>query len=286
MKLGIFAKTFAGHKPNDVLRAAAAAGFSAVQYNMACSGLPSMPDEISSATTQEVALAESNNGIDVVALSGTYNMIHPDAAMRMQGHERLAVLAAAAPAMKTNLITLCTGTRDMKDQWRDHPDNRGTSAWRDLLASMQVAIGIAEQHDIYLGIEPELANVINSAQSARRLLDEMQSPRLKIVLDPANLFETATLALQRRLVSEAIDLLADSIVMGHAKDRTATGEFTAAGKGVLDYEHYFTRLKRIDFNGAIVTHGLAANEAAEVASFLQARVAQIGFRLEQACLPQ
>jgi sugar phosphate isomerase/epimerase len=118
------------------------------------------------------------------------------------------------------------------------------------------------------------------------LLDEMKSSRLKIVLDPANLFETATLATQRRLVSEAIDLLADSITMGHAKDRAATGSFTAAGRGVLDYAHYLIRLKHIGFNGTIVTHGLEANEASEVGTFLREQVAQAGFELEQACLTQ
>ena len=286
MQLGIFAKTFSGQNPDQVMRASAAAGYSAVQYNMACSGLPSMPDQLPAAVAEHVSKTATANEIKVAALSGTYNMIHPDPLVRARGHERLGVLAASASTMNTNLITVCTGTRDMKDQWRDHPDNRSASAWRDLLASFEVVIEIAEQYDLYLGIEPELANVINSAPSAKRLLDEMQSSRLKIVLDPANLFETATLAMQRRLISEAIDLLADNIVLGHAKDRTATGDFIAAGRGVLDYEHYLARLKRIGFNGTIVTHGLAANEANEVALFLRARAVKAGFELEQACLPQ
>jgi len=34
VRLGIFAKTFEGNSPAEVLPAAAAAGFSAVQYNM------------------------------------------------------------------------------------------------------------------------------------------------------------------------------------------------------------------------------------------------------------
>jgi sugar phosphate isomerase/epimerase len=286
MQLGIFAKTFPGQNPNEVFQAASAAGYTAVQYNMACSGLPSMPDELPILAAEQVAAAAAANDLSVVALSGTYNMIHPDPEQRARGHRGLAVLAASAAAMHTDHITLCTGTRDSKDQWRDHPDNRSASAWRDLLASMEVAIGIAEQHDITLGIEPELANVINSAMAARRLLDELRSPRLKIVLDPANLFETATLATQRRLISEAVDLLADSILMGHAKDRTGTGEFTAAGNGVLDYDHYLARLQRIDFRGPIVTHGLAPDEAGAVATFLRQRLLHAGFEVEQPCLPQ
>lgn len=284
MQLGIFAKTFAGNRPDEVLPAAAAAGFCTVQYNMACSGLAAMPDEIPSGVAEDIVAAAAKSKLSIVALSGTYNMIHPDLAVRSQGHERLAKLAAAASAMKTNCITLCTGTRDRDDQWRGHPENRSVAARKDLLASMEVALGIAEKYDICLGVEPELANVINSALAARQLLDDIGNPRLKIVLDPANLFETATLEEQRRLVSEAIDLLGDSILMGHAKDRTASGGFTAAGSGVLDYHHYLACLKQIHFDGTIVAHGLSAKDAGRVASFLSGQMEQAGIKVEIPCL--
>jgi sugar phosphate isomerase/epimerase len=273
MQLGIFAKTFPGADPDEVLASVAATGFSATQYNMACSGLSSMPDAISTDALAAIHSAAKRRGVEIVALSGTYNMIHPDPAVRALGHKRLEVLGAAAHSLPTRLITLCTGTRDAQDQWRGHPDNETPEAWADLLASMEIAVGVADRYDVDLGVEPELANVINSAVKARRLIDQIGSTRLKIVLDPANLFETASLEEQRDIVSSAIDLLADHIVMGHAKDRTATGEFTTAGKGVLDYSWYLQRLKEIGFSGPLVTHGLAANEAAGVADFLRRTLA-------------
>lgn len=269
MQFGIFAKTFPGTSPDSVLAAVAAAGFATTQYNMACSGLPAMPDAIPADAARAVADAARATGVAVIALSGTYNMIHPDPAVRREGHERLAVLAAAATDMASGLITLCTGTRDLEDDWRAHPDNDKPEAWRDLLDSMTTAIGIADRYDVDLGIEPELGNVVNSAAKARRLIDELGSPRVKIILDPANLFETASLAEQREIVAAGIDLLADRIAMGHAKDRTAAGEFTTAGKGVLDYPHYLACLKRAGFAGPIVAHGLTAAEAPQVAQKLQ-----------------
>jgi sugar phosphate isomerase/epimerase len=286
VRIGIFAKTFAGNSPGEILQAAAAAGFSAVQYNMACSGLPSMPDDIPASVAHSVVESAAKSGVSIAALSGTWNMIHPDPAVRSKGHDRLTKLAAAAATMKTNLITLCTGTRDPDDQWRDHQENRSAAAWKDLLASMEAAIRIADEYDICLGVEPELANVINSAPSARRLLDDLKSPRLKIILDPANLFETATNEEQRRLVAQAVDLLADSIVMGHAKDRSITGGFTAAGRGVLDYPHYLACMRRIQFDGTIVTHGLSASDASAVASFLRTQLQTAGFTVEHACPKQ
>jgi sugar phosphate isomerase/epimerase len=272
MRLGIFARTFPGTDPASVLASAAAAGYSCTQYNMACSGLPSMPDSISPRQATRVAEASAGTGVAIVAVSGTYNMIHPDPRTRADGHRRLEVLATRCAELSTALITLCTGTRDPVDQWRRHPDNDTEAAWHDLLTAMEAAISIADRHNVDLGIEPELGNVVNSATKARRLIDTMTSRRLKVVIDPANLFEVATLEQQRDLVSSAIDLLADRIVLAHAKDRTRDGRFTTAGKGVLDYVHYIERLRSAGFAGSMVTHGLSAHEAGDVAAFLSERL--------------
>ena len=268
MQLGIFAKTFDGNSPGTVLPQVKAAGFTVAQYNMACSGLAAMPDKISAKTINEIAA--SSKDVPLVALSATYNMIHPDASEREKGHRRLRAVAQAAQTLGIPTITLCTGSRDATDQWKHHPDNSSSSAWRDLVDSMQQAITIADHYNINLGIEPELANVINSATKARQLLDELKSPRLKIIFDPANLFETEPVAEQRRIISNAINLLSTDITMAHAKDRSASGDFVVAGTGVMDYPHFLSELKQSGFDGPIVTHGLSAAEAPMVCNFLQA----------------
>ena len=267
MQVGIFAKTFAGQDPQTVLAAAAAAGFQGVAYNMACSGLDAMPDQIGVAAIAAIVSATRATGQQILSLSGTYNVIHPDPAIRAKGHARLAVLAAVAPAMGSRLITLCTGTRDTADQWRHHPDNTTPEAWADLMQSFGIAVQIAEKHDVILGIEPELANVVNSAQSARRLIDQMQSDRIRIVLDPANLFETSPDP--RPLIDDAIDLLSPHIVMAHAKDRDRMGSFTTAGKGVINFPRFVQSLTQAGFDGPIVTHGLTQAEAPATAAYLK-----------------
>ena len=107
------------------------------------------------------------------------------------------------------------------------------------------------------------------------LIDTLQSPVLAIVLDPANLFEVAPLQAQRDLLSQAVDLLADRIVMAHAKDRNAQGGFATAGQGVVDFPHFLGRLKAAGFGGDLVTHGLAADEAAGVATYLAQTLAAL-----------
>ena len=269
MQLGIFAKTFEGKSAAEVLPQVKAAGFATAQYNMACSGLPSLPDEIEDGVVAKIGVAARESSVSLCALSSTYNMIHPDPLVREKGHGALRALTKAASQLAIPLLTLCTGTRDPHDQWRWHPGNDGQDAWRDLLRSMERTIAIADEFGVDLGIEPELANVVSSAAKAKQLIGDMKSPRLRIVLDPANLFEIATQGEQRRTVSYAIDLLAGHIAMAHAKDRAADGAFVAAGKGVLDYPHFLGQLRKSGFTGPLVSHGLTAAEAPAVAAFLR-----------------
>ncbi len=273
MQIGIFAKTFSVTGALLVLQAVRQAGYEVAQFNMACLGMPTMPESIDPTIAEEIAKASSVSGVTIAAISGTYNMIHPDPSVRTSGLARLATIIRAAPTMGTQLVTLCTGTRDAKDQWKHHPENSSKEAWRDLLVEMGKAVLLAEENNVDLGIEPELANVVSSAQQARKLIDELKSPRLRIVLDPANLFEVALPRKSQSIIADAVDLLGNRIAMAHAKDRRTNGEFTAAGSGVIDFPHFIQCLRSAGFDGPLVTHGLSEKEAPAIANFLRGVIA-------------
>jgi sugar phosphate isomerase/epimerase len=274
MRLGIFAKTFTATGALASLEAVRRAGYDVAQFNMAVLGGPSLPETITQAECEEIAMASRASGVAIAAVSGTYNMIHPDLAVRADGLARLATMIRAAPLMATRLVTLCTGTRNPTDQWAHHPDNASAAAWRDLLTEMANAAALAEECGVDLGIEPELANVVSSAELARQLIDELASPCIRIVLDPANLFETASAAEASAIVAKAVDILGDRIVMAHAKDRRANVSFAAAGAGVVDFGHFVRSLRHAGFDGPLVTHGLSEAEAPAVAAFLRRVIAE------------
>ncbi len=275
MRVAVFAKIFPGTDPNVVLPTARDAGFIGVQYNMSCSGLPSLPESIPNSVAEAVARAASDAEITIEAVSATYNMIHPDPSVRRRGLQSLAVIAAQAHTMGTGLVTLCTGTRDPIDQWRYHPENQSAEAWRDLVAACHAALRIAETHDVDLGIEPEPANVVSSADAARRLIDIVDDRRLKVILDPANLVEGVPAERRQEVIEAAVALLADRIALAHAKDRTADGRVIATGRGVVDFDHFVGCLRRAGYDGPLVAHGFTAEEAAAVARRLSAIVSDI-----------
>lgn len=284
MRLGIFAKTFARPTPEGVFDAVAGHGLRETQLNMSVAGLPSMPDEIDPALADRVGKAAAGQGITISAVSGTFNMIHPDPGVRRDGLRRLGVISAACERLGTATVTLCTGTRDPVDMWRRHPDNATQDAWRDLLATMQEALEMAEGRGLTLAFEPEINNVVHSAGKGRRLLDEMRSPRLKVILDPANLFDAQDparrLSRSKETIAEALELLGEDLVLAHAKDVKATGEVVAAGRGDLDYDLYLKHLVDADYGGPLIVHGLAEEEVAGSLVFLRRKLAESGAAAE------
>ena len=276
MQLGIFAKTFAGSEPATVLTAASQAGFSCVQYNMACSGLPALPRSISAEVAAAVKAASQTTGVTIAAVSATYNMAHPDLNSRLQGRQAFAQIAARAQAMGTRLVTLCTGSLNAADQWQGHRDNGSPQAWKIMRAEFDAILPLAEAHDLILGIEPERANIVNSAKKAATLLRELNSDRIGIILDPANLFEAADAGQRQKIIYDAIALLGPHLVMAHAKDRKLDGQFAAAGQGCVDFDAFLTALTEQGFTGPIITHGCTAEEAPGVAAFLAQQLAELG----------
>lgn len=273
-ELGIFAKTFPGTL-SAVFRAVQDADLHRIQFNFACAGLPSMPDAVDEPTRKMIQLALRQTPLTIEAVSGTFNMIHPNPAERVAGLRRLAVIAQQCHWLGTNVVTLCTGSRDAQDMWKAHPDNNLPDAWYDLRQSLDEALALAEQHHLLLGIEPETANIINSVDKAVQLLREVNSPRLRIIFDPANLFEKEPLPVIQERIAQGLDQLGDTIISAHAKDRNEHGRVVAPGRGILPYAYYLRSLNQIGYQGNLILHGLAANEVANSVEFLRQQLKSV-----------
>jgi sugar phosphate isomerase/epimerase len=266
MDIGIFAKTFARPELSATLDALVGSGLKTMQFNLGLAGGPSMPDSIPATVAADIRAQTERRGLTLAAVSGTYNMAHPDAAARADGRRRLRDLIAAAPDLGTRVVTLCTGSRDAEDMWRRHPGNRTPEAWRDMLECLEDALTVAEDHGVTLAFEPEHNNVVDSAAAGRRLLAEVRSPHLKVVIDAANLFTGDDLDRQPEILGEAFDLLGEDLVLAHAKDIRRDGTIVAAGHGDLDYERYLTLLGG---HVPLILHGLSEAEVPGCVAFLR-----------------
>lgn len=269
--------TFARATLEEALDAVVNHGMSCVQFNLSSAGVTKIPTHIDENLCDKIRKEMAARNITMTALGGTYNMIHPDLQRRADGLRNLRVLASACERLGTSVIALCTGTRDPDNMWRRHPDNDTPEAWADLVVSMRQAIEVAEEYQVILAFEPEVANVVDSAIKARRIIDQIGSPYLKVVMDGANIFHTGELPRMREILDEAFALLGEHIAFAHAKDLDRDGEagHLAAGKGLLDYDQYLSLLNDVDPDVPIILHGLSEAEVDGCVSFLREKMEAI-----------
>jgi sugar phosphate isomerase/epimerase len=275
MLLGIMSRMLSRPRLEQVADAVRASGLKAVQLNLASAGLPSLPAELDLETAVAMGVVFSSRGLKVAAVSGTFNAIHPDPGQRAESIRRLGVLASRCRALGTGVITLCTGTRDPDNTWRFHRANGEPEAWRDLVATFRHLLCFAEEHDLTFAFEPDAVNVVDTARKARLLIEEVGSPRLRVLLDPANLVRPADLPASRGTLADAFSEVGCYIAHAHAKDVAAPlpGEsecrLLAPGKGSLDFQYYIALLRSVHFDGALVMHDLDEADIPGCRSFLQ-----------------
>ncbi len=263
-------------RPADAMFAAIAeAGYAAVQFGFStitdtdytADGKIEFPDckeLLKNGTMERIRNAAEAHGIAIAAVNGTFNMAHPDPAVRAEAVRRFDSFLAASKSIGASIVSLCSGTRCANHLWTYDPANRTDEAWRDMLDSMCRCTELAERYDMILAVETEASNVISTPEDARRLLDTVASRHLKMILDPANLFLPGTARPEnvRPTLRHAFDLFGGDIVLAHGKDIHAGDgiDFCATGEGIVDYPYLAALLSEIGFTGDMMLHGIYEEE--------------------------
>ena len=269
MYTAVFSRTYSMKDPAKVFDAVAADGYRGVQANLSSAGLASLPEFLPDGLAARFGREARSRGVRIAALSGTYNMAHPDEKVRKASRAGFRNAIRAASEMGTSIVSLCTGSRNEQDMWKFHPENQSVTAWADLHSELDFALSLAQEFGIRLAIEPEPANVIHDAKAARRILDEVASPYLGIILDAANLLSPRTLGRQHEVVSEATSLLGSSLLLAHAKDIDAAGHVVAPGEGAVDLLSFTRSLRAAGYDEALIAHGFSEEKTAIAARELE-----------------
>lgn len=243
-------------------------GFACVQFAFSSvsesdfvpTGQLELPGRIAPAVLRAVESASERQGLPVEVINATFNMAHPDPDVRSEGLMRLAVHAEAAGILGCPVLSLCSGTRNPDHLWTPHPDNGTPEAWDVMLDTMLRAAETAEKYGVTLAVESEASNVIDTPEKARRLMDTVKSDRLKMILDPANLFHAGEARPEnaRRTLDEAFAAFGGDIVAAHGKD-ILPGEgiaFCGTGRGIVDFPYMAKRLGESGYAGDMFLHGI------------------------------
>jgi sugar phosphate isomerase/epimerase len=276
MLLGTMARTYRRDSLEAIADAACADGMQAMQLNLINAGLETLPADLDERAARRIGDVFRTRGLELAALIGAFNVIHPSRAYRAECIRRFGRLAARCGELGTRILSLCTGTRDPDDMWRFHPGNRAPEAWTEMVDTIRRLLDVTEGSGVVLAFEPEVVNVVDTAAKAQALLRELASLRLKVVIDCANLITHETIRATTPVIEDAFDRLGGEIVLAHAKDiapATAGADHpqrVAPGTGMLDWSCYLRRLAQSGFPGALIMHDLPESEVRACADRLRA----------------
>ncbi|MCX7006924.1 MAG: sugar phosphate isomerase/epimerase [Kiritimatiellaeota bacterium] len=194
--------------------------------------------DVSSLTPERckaIAATYRDAGISIHSIGVYSNMIHPDEA------ERKANLAYFEDMMKIGsymdvhmFITEAGHYYDDKVPAPHVPLEFQDAVWPKMIATAKELDTLAARHDAKVLFEPFYRGFLASAKRLRMFLEELNSPRMRALLDAANLIEVND-------VDEMFQQLTPWIDCIHAKDRKLhTDRGVAAGKGDLDYKKFVT----------------------------------------------
>ena len=261
MELGMYSIELQRESIESLFEAIRSYGFTHTQFDFLSVCDEEMPQTIDSALCERISRAAAANGVEIVSVNGTFNMIHPDPVVRADGLSRFEELAKHMHELNCRFVTLCTGSRNLDSMWRGHPENQSDSAWEDLLVTMRAALDIAERYDLVLGLETEPNNVMNTAELCRKLIEAFDNtPRLQVIMDIANLFRPGMAHPEnvRPTMRHAFDLLGDRVYLAHGKDIMESDSVrpTFAGNGIVDFTYFKELLEEIQYPGCLLLHGL------------------------------
>jgi sugar phosphate isomerase/epimerase len=171
-----------------------------------------------------------------------------------------------------------TGTFNTQSEWLESPENDTEEGFRKCRQAIERWVRLAEKTGAVLSIECYWRNVISSIERAERLFKEINSPALKLVMDPCNFYRPQDLPQMKPMLKEMFARLGSQIVVAHAKDVKASPKGTdlpAAGEGVLDYPSYLQLLAELGRPMDLLLEHLKLDQVPAARDFVLARVEKL-----------
>ena len=180
----------------------------------------------------------SMNGLDIAVLGCYLNLCTPDESEYARTVEKYVAHLRLAPQISAGVVGTETGNPNTA--YRYDPEHSHTDeALEMFIRRVEPVVKAAEKLSALLAIEPVYTHIVSTPKRARRVLDAVASPNLRIIFDPVNLLHPDNLSRRDEVIAEAIELLGKEIDIIHIKDyilrEDGKMDSVAAGTGEMDF---------------------------------------------------
>lgn len=179
----------------------------------------------------------AKNELDIAVLGCYLNLANPNAEQLKEIVEKYKAHIRFASHLGCGVVGTETGA--LNEAYKYEPRSHTEEALEIFINNLRPVVEYAEKMGVIFAIEPVFKHIVCNPVRARRVLDEINSPNLQIILDPVNLLDISNYQNQVQIVEEAIELLGKDVAVVHIKDYVVKDdklESVAAGMGKMNYD--------------------------------------------------
>jgi sugar phosphate isomerase/epimerase len=225
------------------------------------------PDRIAEWTLDECAAygeLAAGYGLAIAETFRMCNPLHPDPDYRTRAISDLRELLRRADVMRVGSVVTLAGSLADGDTFdgaiRPHPDNWSSRAVAGLREFCERVLDGLDLTQTTYSLEPMPSSFFHEPEPIAEFLTAVGHPLLKLHLDMMNMHSMHTYFHSTELIDRTFDLLADHIVVVHAKDLLWSDREifvrlleVVPGDGVLDYPRFVERLRELPADIPVMT---------------------------------
>lgn len=240
MRIGVRGHDYGCASAPEMARRISEAGFSCFQLALhkAIEGVKPEYGFLNPGFCYDIRKAFEEKNLDVAVLGCYIEPAVTDEEKRLYDVKRFKEQIMYCRQLGSNIVATETSRCDEQNRPRQY---------ELLVDSVRQMTQIAEKFGVFVGIEPVLVHTLNTPELAARLLSDIASPNLQIVLDPINLLSVDNIERQHAIIDSCFDLFADRIVAVHAKDviiENGNLKRCVIGQGIFDHKYFYKKLNK------------------------------------------
>ncbi len=268
MIIGMRGHDFGRMAPAQLAQEIARYGFAATQLAFG-KAFPDAPESYMGAQAlADIRNAFAESGVAIPVMGCYVSASDRDPAKLSAAKEKFAAHLRASVLLGAG----CVGTETTHFTF---DESEREAAYARLLDFMRFVTKEAEACGAIVGVEPVAYHTLATPEMTRRLLDDIASPNLRVILDGANLIppgESRPEA-QRDLVARALSLFGDKVCVLHVKDGAWNSENKwenrPLGEGIVDWPTLLPMLRENNDRLCALREGVWPGRAAEEYAILK-----------------
>ena len=187
---------------------------------------------VAGAEAKRIANAYRSRGVEITSLGVYTSLIEPDPDELAKNIDYFADMMRIANEMDIHMLATECGAVIKPGVGKDLNESLRDEAYAVLIDSTAKLVELAAKHCIKIVFEPFFHDLLATAKATRDFIEDVNSPFVRVQLDPANL-------LPHNSVEEMFAALGPYIAALHAKDRKLhVTPGVPSGKGDVDYARF------------------------------------------------